>query len=525
LNKHASLNPASRLNRFPFTWFPFNLLRGLILFVLDLITILKNQVGQSIRLQLMAAFAICLLSAFLFYSLSSAIFGEIKQSPVIDYESGIQRIDNEAENVARLLNHINERNSPSNLGAERIAELEEDRNREFSDKLKWVVENRYKMIITDLTGKVILQSNNAAETNVDIHKLIRSSMDTRRENNSSRRQEVYSLYPVTYLAQPAYLVFSGIPEPNISYQKGTSPFTMISSIVLFIVLFYFLTQKKMRYIEELASGLLTIATGNLQSRVVERSDDELGSLAKNMNLMAEQLQLKIEEERRAERLKNELVTNVSHDLRTPLTLIMGYLRLLNDKNYETEQQAQTYLSIAYSKSEKLNSLIDDLFMYTKLAHQDIPLNKEGIALNELLEQLLEEFVTPAEAQQVIISRHLPKEKIFVNIDVDQMIRVFENLLGNALKYSPKPGVISVNMAKELRTVAIRISNNADELSQEELEQLFERFYRVDASRSSGTGGSGLGLAIAKSIVEAHGGSIGVEQQNGEIVFAIKLKLA
>ncbi|NHN32996.1 sensor histidine kinase [Paenibacillus agricola] len=525
MNKHATLDSASRLNRFPFTWFPFNLLRGLILFVLDLITILKTQVGRSIRLQLMAAFTICLLSAFLFYSLSSAIFGEIKQSPVIDYESGIQRIDNEAQSMAFLLNESSGSFDAKELNPDIVAEHEAQRNSEFAERLKRATENRYKVIITDLTGKVILQGSNAAETNVDIHKLIRSSMDTRREHNLSRRQEASSLYPVTYKGQPSYLVLSGIPEPNISYERGTSPFPLISSIVLFIVLFYFLSQRKMRYIEELASGLLTIATGKLDTRVIERSDDELGSLAKNMNLMAEKLQLKIEEERRAERLKNELVTNVSHDLRTPLTLIMGYLRLLNDKNYETEQQAQTYLSIAYNKSEKLNSLIDDLFIYTKLAHQDIPLNKEGIALNDLLEQLLEEFVTPAEEQQVILSRQLPKEKIFVNIDVDQMIRVFENLLGNALKYSPKPGVIDVSMSRELRSVVVRIRNNADELSQEELEQLFERFFRVDASRSSHTGGSGLGLAIAKSIVEAHDGSIGVEQQDGEIVFFIKLKLA
>ncbi|MFD0677779.1 MULTISPECIES: sensor histidine kinase [unclassified Paenibacillus] len=523
MSKHPSLPPTSRLNRFPFTWFPFNLLRALILLAMDLYQIMKKQVGRSLRLQLMVAFAFCLAASLIFYSLSTALFGGINKDPVIDYKSGVERIDNAAKSLAEVLsheysNHDNEVNNP-----ESQIEWEKERMLDFTEQVKRESSmNRYKIVVTDLTGKVLFQSSNSAETSVDIHKSIRNSIDTQRERNM--RQETSSLYPVTYKGQSSYLIVSGIPEPNITYKRGQSPFTMVGSIIFFIVLFYFLTQQKMRYIEELAGGLITISTGNLNSRVAERSEDELGSLAKNMNLMAEQLQMKIEEERRAERLKNELVTNVSHDLRTPLTLIMGYLRLLNDKNYENEQQAQTYLNIAYNKSEKLNSLIDDLFIYTKLTHRDVPLNKTGIALNDLLEQLLEEFVTPAEEQQVILSRNIPKEKIFVNIDVDQMIRVFENLLGNALKYSPKPGVISISMVREQQYGIVRISNMAEELSEQELERLFDRFFRVDASRSSQTGGSGLGLAIAKSIVEAHEGFIGVEQQDGELIFYIKLKL-
>ncbi|NOU92434.1 HAMP domain-containing protein [Paenibacillus sp. LMG 31456] len=490
---------------------------------MDLYHILKKQVAKSLRLQLMVAFAFCLAASLIFYSLSSAVFGGIQKEPVIDYESGVQRIDNTAKSLGEVLSHEYRSHDEAETPESQM-NGEKERDHNFTEQVKRESSmNRYKIKVTDLTGKVLFQSSNSTETSVDIHKSIRNSIDTQREKKL--RQETSSLYPVTYKGQPSYLIVSGIPEPNINYTRGQSPFTTVSSIIFFIVLFYFLTQQKMRYIEELAGGLITISTGNLNSRVAERSDDELGSLAKNMNLMAEQLQMKIEEERRAERLKNELVTNVSHDLRTPLTLIIGYLRLLNDKNYENEQQAQTYLNIAYNKSEKLNSLIDDLFIYTKLTHQDVPLNKTGIALNDLLEQLLEEFVTPAEEQQIILSRNIPKEKIFVNIDVDQMIRVFENLLGNALKYSPKPGVISISMVKEQRYGIVRIGNMAEELTEQELEELFDRFFRVDASRSSQTGGSGLGLAIAKSIVEAHEGSIGVEQQDGELVFYIKLKLA
>lgn len=280
----------------------------------------------------------------------------------------------------------------------------------------------------------------------------------------------------------------------------------------------------MRYIEEMATGLRIIATSNLDHRVIERSRDELGSLTKGMNLMVSDLQHTIEEERRAERLKNELVTNVSHDLRTPLTLIIGYLRLLHDKGYQTPEQAAGYVAIAYSKAEKLQGLIEDLFEYTKLSHQDVPLHKRTVAINEVLEQLLEEYVTLSEEQQLTLIRNIPQEKLSVRIDVDKMICVFENLLGNAIKYSPKPGTISVGMAKERDHVLIRISNKADALTRQELELLFGRFYRVDKARTFETGGSGLGLPIAKSIVESHEGSIWAESADGSIHFYVKLKL-
>ncbi|MCZ8517414.1 ATP-binding protein [Paenibacillus filicis] len=357
---------------------------------------------------------------------------------------------------------------------------------------------------------------------MDVHNIIRNAMNSR--NGMDSRREFSSFYPVTFNNQKSYLIVTGIPQPVITYVKGQSPLSLLSALAAFIFLFYYLTQKKMSYVEELASGLRIIATGNLDYRVLERSQDELGSLARDMNLMVSDLQRKIEEERRSERLKNELVTNVSHDLRTPLTLIIGYPRLLHDRNYETPEQAAGYLSIAYNKSEKLKSLIDDLFEYTKLSHQDVPLYKRGVIINEVLEQLLEEYVTIGEEQNLTFIRSIPPDKITVNIDVDKMIRVFENLLGNAVKYSPKPGAVSVGMARERGQVIIRISNKADALTRDELEQLFDRFYRVDSARTSETGGSGLGLAIAKSIVDSHGGRIWAESDNGEIHFYVQLRV-
>ncbi|CAG7647542.1 Adaptive-response sensory-kinase SasA [Paenibacillus allorhizosphaerae] len=597
------------LERFPFTWFPFNLLRSLLLFIQDLYYMARAQVERSIRLQLMITFALCLLVSMFFYGISSSLFGQINKETVIDYTHGVNRIDNEARNLVEILDPDNQRyeidepeaqeqsemqsglpfvqqqtrstsaaaarpastepkageagqgdgsvpwqanagtpgqpssgtqqtvpgtggaavapkapqSGSSNSEAEqRKRQQQEERKRDFLNLVKRLSTNeKYKIVITDLEGRVIFRSDNAPETYVDVHNVIRNAMESR---DLSSRTEFSSFYPVTYNNQKSYLIVSGIPQPDISYTKGESPLSYLSALAVFIFLFYYLTQKKMRYVEELASSLRIIATGNLDYRVVERSQDELGSLAKNMNMMVEDLQHKIEEERRAERVKNELITNVSHDLRTPLTLIMGYLRLLHDKNYETPEQAASYASVAYNKSEKLKLLIDDLFEYTKLSNHDVPMYKRGVVINEVLEQLLEEYVTIGEEQQLTIIRSIPHERYTVLIDVDKMIRVFENLLSNAVKYSPKPGTISVGMARDRGHVVIRISNKADALTREELEQLFDRFYRVDTARTSETGGSGLGLAIARSIMESHEGTIWAESENGEIHLYVKLKL-
>ncbi|WJH32358.1 ATP-binding protein [Paenibacillus sp. CC-CFT747] len=385
--------------------------------------------------------------------------------------------------------------------------------------------SQYKIMVLDLDGKVLLKSKDARETTVDLHNLFTNALEAR-NNPDNLRREYTSFYPIDLDGQKGYLVVSGIPQPTIYYVRDGSPLSIPFSIAVFILLFYLLTKRKMKDLERLTSGLLEISRGRLDYRVKQNSRDELGSLANNINRMAEELQRTLEEERRAERTKNELITNVSHDLRTPLTLIMGYLRLLKDKNFEDEKQADSYISIAYGKSEKLKGLIDDLFEYTKLTNHGIRMHQERVCLNELLEQLIEELVSHAEENQLQLIRSLPAEKLNVSIDPDKMIRVFENLLTNAIKYSHKPGTVKVTMTPDPDGYAlVTVVNQGDPIPADELPRLFDRFYRVDAARTSSAGGSGLGLAIAKSIVESHGGEIWAESEEDEVRFCVRLKLS
>jgi signal transduction histidine kinase len=211
-------------------------------------------------------------------------------------------------------------------------------------------------------------------------------------------------------------------------------------------------------------------------------------------------------------------------LRTPLTSIKGYLGLIKEKKYSSEEQLDEFLNIAYNKSEKLEVLINDLFEYTKLTSSVVNIEKQNIALNGLLEQLIEELVPISEENNINISEDFINEKVVVSIDPNKTVRVFENLLMNAIRYSLKPGEIRVKLTKEAGFALVSVQNRCDSLSEEDLKKVFDRFYRVEKSRSSDTGGSGLGLAIAKNIVQLQGGTIGVKYEDEYVSFDVRFKL-
>ena len=292
----------------------------------------------------------------------------------------------------------------------------------------------------------------------------------------------------------------------------------------FLIIFYFITNKKMKYIEIVSIGLLEISKGNLDYRIKKYGKDELSILADNINYMAEELKTKIDSERKAEKTKNDLITNVSHDLRTPLTSIKGYLELIKDKKYTQENQLDQYANISYNQAERLELLINDLFEYTKLANNAVKFEKQNIALNELLDQLIEELVPIFENTTVTISKEFIKEKIIINVDPNKIARVFENLLINAIRYSIKPSEIKVILTVDGSYSLVSIKNKCEEISDDNLSKIFDRFYRVEESRSSNTGGSGLGLAIAKSMVELQDGFIEAKYENGYVNFNVKFKI-
>ncbi len=382
-----------------------------------------------------------------------------------------------------------------------------------------------KAYVTDLDGNVLRKSSNVIEDKIDIFSAIGGMSNI--DNKGNEGAAVKYIYPITINENRMYFLYEDIPEANIKYEVYESKDSFLAlalSLTVFIILFITITNKKMKYLDEIAIGLKNIAGGNLKYHIREEGNDEIRKIASNINYMAEEINKKILAERNAEKTKADLITTVSHDLRTPLTSIMGYIGLVKDERYEDEETKKEYLNIAFNKAEKLKVLIEDLFEYTKLNNAGMKINKIDVNINEFLSQIIEELMPIFEENDLTVSNSTTRENIYVSLDPDKMLRVFENLFTNAVKYSYKPGEIQVSVFESDGYVSVAIKNKGQHISKEKVDKLFDRFYRVDESRNASTGGSGLGLAIAKNIVELHGGKIYAECYGENIIFNVKLRI-
>lgn len=337
---------------------------------------------------------------------------------------------------------------------------------------------------------------------------------------------IYNSADIILMGERYILVTNIKVENPFGFLSVLSPLIQLGFFIFgFIVSFIYLTQGKLKYIQDISKGLQAISKGDFEYRVPQKGDDEIGLLAKNINSMADELKKSIYEERRSEKLKNELITNVSHDLRTPLTSVMGYLRLYTEKKYDSAEQAQEYIDIAYKKSISLKELIDDLFEYTKLNNFDIKLDMEVFDINRLARQVIQEIMPVALEKNIKFETNLKDQKFFINADAGKMARVVENIISNAIKYSGSGSRIDVVSFKRDCEVILEISNPSDSINDEDLKNIFERFYRIDKSRSGSLGGSGLGLSIAKSIIHLHEGKIWAEYKDSKVSIFICMKLS
>lgn len=292
-------------------------------------------------------------------------------------------------------------------------------------------------------------------------------------------------------------------------------------IGVFLIIFLSLVNSKIKYIKYISQQVSKIANEELGLSLEVKGNDELAELCKNINSMSKQLKDKFEYEIEIKNAKTELITNVSHDLRTPLTAIIGYLDILKSKKYKDIEQEKEYLSSTYNLSIKLKKLIDELFEYTKLSSSGIELKFEEIDLGLILNQMLGEYVPVFEAKGLSVITDID-EKLYTKVDVEKIVRVFDNVLNNAEKYSIKPSEIIVNAETRADDIYISISNKGEHINQDKLKRMFDKFYRVDVSRSSNVEGSGLGLAISKKIIELHNGDIWGECDGELIRIYIKL---
>lgn len=307
------------------------------------------------------------------------------------------------------------------------------------------------------------------------------------------------------------------------------------SFIVFVEIFFKLIDFTIEYIRKLRRSIQQVTSGNYGVQCEVEYDDELGSLAANINVLSKTLLAKEKEseklkekeraaldiERNAERQKNELITNVAHDLRTPLTTIVGYLELIKDDTALSKEDVHKYSGTAYEKSIRLQEMMDDLFEFTKLDNADIKLNKSMINLSGLIMQMTDEFYPSFKDCNITPIVDLPEENIYVQGDGQLLARVFDNLISNALKYGYHNTDLKIEVSGDEKYATVKVINHGDTIASEDIPLLFNKFYRTDSSRNSKTGGTGLGLAITKNIVDLHHGDISVTSDDQITTFIVK----
>lgn len=284
---------------------------------------------------------------------------------------------------------------------------------------------------------------------------------------------------------------------------------------LAMVLGYFLSTALIRRIHGLEKSARAIQEGDLDTRVPVHGNDELAVLALTFNQMATRLQEADQKQRELENLRRDLIAWAGHDLRTPLASVRAIVEALADGVVEDPETAQRYLRTAQRDIQSLSLLIDDLFQMAQLDAGGLHLQREKASLSDLISDTLESFSELAARQGIRLDGQVDPQVDPVFIDVQRIGRALNNLIGNALRYTPEGGVVSVLAMEVPEGVAVEVRDTGEGIQPEDLPHVFERFYRGEKSRSRSTGGAGLGLAIARGIIEAHGGRISVESQPGQ----------
>ena len=292
----------------------------------------------------------------------------------------------------------------------------------------------------------------------------------------------------------------------------------------FILSWRIIRRYRQMQLRHIISELHYIAEGNYDHRIPFELRGDLNRVVSSINGLVDSTVAAIEEERRIEQSKDELITNVSHDIRTPLTSIIGYLGLIEDRQYHSKEDLLKYTHIAYVKAKQMKSLVEDLFEYTKVRQPDTPITTTTFDMVQLLEQLAIEFELEASRKSVEIQVQSDCPQILMTGDTDKLVRVLNNLITNALKYGKNATLIMITIEKIGTEVVVSVKNNGKMIPKHALDALFNRFYRVEESRSQETGGSGLGLAIAQSIIALHGGYIYAKSNQQWTSFIIHLPL-
>ena len=355
-------------------------------------------------------------------------------------------------------------------------------------------------------------------------------------NNSiikTRKDINYSIYSM-YLKEETAVVIIGCPYSEVTKPNAITriiphnliikmlSFFNVVIILLMVYLLAGLTSKVfVNPVKTLLKGVIAISNGEYDVRIESERKNEFAELSNGFNKMAETIQYETNKREELEKMREELILDVSHDLKTPLTSIINYIDLLKREQVEPES-ARDYIAVLDSKSQRLKALIEDLFEASKAASGEMELHLAKIDIVQLLRQTLGEFDEKLAESLLEIRTSFPDEKVYVNGDGRRLFRVFENLISNITKYSLRGTRVYIDIIKDEKNAIIIMKNISSYELNFDAGEITNRFKRGDEART--TEGSGLGLAIAKSIVELHGGELNIEIDGDLFKSIIKMDL-
>ncbi len=338
------------------------------------------------------------------------------------------------------------------------------------------------------------------------------------------KQNIFSAAPIyesEKLTGYAYIILAGTQHQEISatllgtyfLKSGTFIFlaTLVGSLLLGLLAIWLITRNLQKIIEVVRR----FKEGDSRARVPNAQGSDLSVLATTFNEMADTIETNIEELKSVENLRRELIANVSHDLRTPLAIMQGYVETLLIKDDQlTAEERKNYLQITLNSSEKLAKLISQLFEYSKLEAKQVQAKKEPFFITELAQDVFQKYQIIAKQKNIKLQLDQPQDLPMVFADLSLVERVIQNLMDNALKFTPTGGQVSITLRAMEKSVEVRIADNGPGIPEGEQSAIFER-YRKSSSVAQPAAGAGLGLAIAKKILEMHDATIRVQSKLNE----------
>ncbi len=322
---------------------------------------------------------------------------------------------------------------------------------------------------------------------------------------------------IEFISQEMYAKFLKFCYSSTITMISTSFAILLIYLVSTILIFTYRLNEITNYIRKISDNIHKLAQGDFREKLTIESGNELGCLAKDINAMSDKIDAYIISEKKWNEERYNIITNMSHDLKTPIMSIDGYIQLIKKKKYADEKEYDVYCEIISKKSEELNKAINQLFELSKLNAAGFELKKSTIRLKEFIEQIMISYI-PLLEERGMSFQILIEPNIYVTVDPTLMKRVFENIILNAIKYASSGKYMDIKANEQGNQVEIHFINYGPMIPEQDIEYIFNRYYREKKNLKNE--GNGLGLAIAKAIVQLHDGTISVTSDVNKTDFII-----